>query len=177
MILHCRECNKSQEIAIPSDVIPPKNFLCRECARDRSMVDQVEDIGRTRLARQVLWQREARLVEYVNGTSAWTDGYKVYVRKKDRMSKFRRRNGYTQQAWYRRVDQLGWRCSECGREVTKMTVVAWSVDGTKKLESQIPLCRPCQCKRVGSVKGRPLSDHYTSEGEESCVAPGSPESI
>jgi hypothetical protein len=157
-------CGTDQEFNLPAGVLPPPNYLCRDCSADKSMVDDVEDIGRTRLARKVEWQRAGRIVEYVNGTSGRQDGYVIYVRKKDRASKFRRRNGFTQQAWHARVDELGWRCSFCGRGVTKITVLRWSVDGSKKLASQVPVCRACQCKKI--AQGGPLSEHYTSEGNK-----------
>jgi hypothetical protein len=165
--LPCRGCGTDQEFNLPDGVAPPLNFLCRDCADPRSMVDNIDwsEIGKTRLARKLAWQREAEAQREVRRQGGEPeDGYAVYKRKKDRACKFRRRNGFTLMQWHERIDSLGWRCFFCGRDLTKMTVLRWSVDGSKELESQVPVCRSCQCKRIGPKRDR-CPTTYIYEGD------------
>jgi hypothetical protein len=59
MMLRCRECNKPKEIAIPGDVTPPKDFLCRDCSAGRSMTDGRNVAEQTNLAKTVYRRGDA----------------------------------------------------------------------------------------------------------------------
>lgn len=72
----------------------------------------------------------------------------------ERGRKFAKRNGFTHEEWYRRVDEVGWACTLCGKELTKTTVMRWCPDGSKALDKTVPVCRVCQCKRVGLLARR-----------------------
>jgi hypothetical protein len=177
--LTCRGCGAGQDFSLPVDVGPPPSFLCRVCTAGKSMLDGVDysEIGKTRLARKLAWQREADKQREAQrqGSKSEDDGYDVYLRKKDRDCKFRRRNGFTLTAWHARVDVLGWRCSFCRCQLTRLTVLRWSTDGSKRLGSQVPICRPCQCKRVGTSVGDRCPTIVVSRGARAAVErPGRP---
>jgi hypothetical protein len=121
------------------------------------MIDGIDysEIGKKRLARRLAWRHANEELglkrgEYILVNGNRLDGYVLYKRRKDTATKFKRRNGFSQKEWHARVDRLGWRCSFCGLDLTKMTVVRWSVDGSKVLERQFPVCRKCSCQRVGA---------------------------
>jgi hypothetical protein len=178
--LACRGCSACQEFILPDGIPPPASYLCRVCSRDGSMLDGVDwsRIGATKLARMLAWRREAELQREVSRQGGEAeDGYVIYLRRKDRACKFRRRNGFTLMDWHARVDQLGWNCSFCGCDLTKMTVLRWSLDGTKKLESQVPVCRRCQCQRVGGAQGNRCPTMYIGRGENSAPVPGPPADV
>jgi hypothetical protein len=152
-----RDCDNEQW-TIVAEGEPLPEFLCDECSKPKLLPDRIDwsQIGKNRLARMLAWRREAaaqRETERLGGE--YEDGYQVYKRKKNTAWKFFRRNGFTVSAWLARVDVLGWRCTFCGRKLTTKTVLRWSSDGTKMLESQLPICRPCHCQRLGQA----LSDH------------------
>jgi hypothetical protein len=158
LVLKCRGCGRQKSFTFPDDIGPPQDFLCKECG-PRTMLDDLDwsDLGKTKLAQKVAWQREAEAQREIGKQGGESeDGYVVYRRKKDTARRFRRRNGFTVKDWRERVDQLGWRCSFCGCELTKTTVMRWSVDRSRKLQSQVPICRACHCRRVGSAKKRTI---------------------
>jgi|SRR5271163_1221936 len=148
--LECRGvgCGRKESFTFADGVPWPADYLCRHCEEPKSMLDDIDwsDLGRTRLARRVAWQRTWASAR--PGCER-EDRYVVYRRLKDTARRFRRRNGFTIKEWHARVDRLGWRCTSCGCHLTKTTVVRRSVDGSKKLESQVPVCRSCHCRRVG----------------------------
>jgi hypothetical protein len=155
-----RDCDNEAWVIVPEGA-PLPDFLCDECSKPKLLPDRVDwsQIGKNKLARMLAWRREAaaqREIERLGGEGE--DGYDVYKRKKNTAWKFLRRNGFTVSDWHDRVDALGWRCTSCGRRLTTKTVLRRSMDGTKKLESQVPICRSCHCQRLGR---QALSDHIS----------------
>jgi|SRR5882762_2247935 len=155
-LLVCQECGLEVErtLELPEGVTPPdpQRFLCAECAYGKSAVDTVDfsEIGRTEIARRAASHRHARLVEFPDCTFQARSGRTAYRREKDRAWRFRRRNGFTQTEWFARVDDLGWACSFCGRELTKRTVMRCCEDNSRSLLKTFPACRSCHCKRIGT---------------------------
>jgi hypothetical protein len=146
--LLCRGC-RVNELLLPigDKAVNPDCFTCRACNGRKSMLDNMsrEQIATAPLARQVA--RERALQRH---------GYLVLKRREDRDRKFLKRNGFTLEEWHKKVDALGWVCSFCRRELTKElrrdnTVLRWSTDGSKALDKTIPVCRACQCKKIGPL--------------------------
>jgi hypothetical protein len=131
----CRECHGERTLLVPKDVeVPgPIPFLCKTCSGSRDLDKE----------------RAGGYVEYVNGKFAWIKGAAVRRRERDTRRKFCKRNGFTPEQWHARVDALGWFCADCARELTSETAVRWCADDSRALERTMPLCRACQCKRVG----------------------------
>jgi hypothetical protein len=112
----------------------PHLYECLECLRKRVETERAEQ-------ERLRAERIAQLPE------------------RERERKFLARNGFTQEDWHKRVDALGWKCSECGCELTKEpkqpnSVVRRSTDGSMALDKMIPVCRPCECKKVGPLANK-----------------------
>jgi hypothetical protein len=144
--LHCRGCGKEMALPIDGNVPNPNCYTCAACNGNKSMLDNMsrKDIAKSRLAKQLSWQRRKQRKD------------NVVCMREDRERKFRERNGFTLQAWFEKVDASGWRCSFCGCKLTKdpgtdNSVVRWSQDDSKSLEKMIPVCRACQCKKIGPL--------------------------
>jgi hypothetical protein len=161
----CKECHGEGTLPFPKDVTVsgPIPFLCKNCTGSRSMLDSMtrQEIDVTPVARELDRERAGGYKEYANGKFAWINGGAVRRREKDTRRKFCKRNGFTPEQWHARVDALGWFCTDCRRELTPETAVRWCADGSRGLDKTIPLCRACQCKRVGLLgtpeKSPPLS--------------------
>lgn len=145
----CRECGRELVLVLPEDVqvSNPNCFTCRVCNGNKSMLDNMskEDIAKIPLARELVRERERQRMRNP-----------VYKRMVERERKFRQRNGFTLQEWHERVDGLGCACSFCRSELTKdpgkgNSVVRWSPDGSKSLEKTTPVCRACQCRKIGPL--------------------------
>ena len=135
-VLLCRDCGKSIELVLnlPAGVSPKtKNFQCRSCSGDKSMLD-VENpdalIAVNRIAQSAGWYRYPSYVEYANGRFAWLDRYAPYRRdrkrksaarsrqrhpERDRARKWMRTSGglFTREEWEGKLDRIGWACSVC----------------------------------------------------------------
>lgn len=150
--LRCRECGIT-EITLPlEDGEPnPGGFTCRACNDGRSILDGMSaaEIAEMPLARLAAKERARE-----------REGHQAYDRRIARERKFKQRNGFTTEEWHRRVDALGWVCALCGCALTKEprkdnSVVQWSTDGSKSLDKMVPVCRPCQCKKIAPL-GAPI---------------------
>lgn len=154
----CKECGAESGVPLPKDieVVHAITFLCRNCAGNRSMLDGMtrEEIAESPFAHKLDRERAGGYVEYVNGKFDWINGYAVRRREEDTRRKFCERNGFTPEQWYARVDALGWFCTDCRTKLAPGTVVRWCVDGSRALDKTFPLCRACQCKKVGPL-GKP----------------------
>jgi hypothetical protein len=149
----CKGCPAERTLLLPKDVavLGPIPFLCKNCTGSRSMLDGMtkQEIAETPVARGLDRERAGGYLEYTNGEFAWINGAAVRRREEDTKRKFCKRNGFTPEQWHARVDALGWFCADCRRELTPETAVRWCADGSRALDKTIPLCRACQCKRVG----------------------------
>jgi len=145
--LRCRECGINEfTLPLGTRVTSPACFTCRVCNGHKSILDKLSwnEIARTSVARRLFRERVGRL---------------AFKRKADRERKFYKRNGFTLDEWRKRIDTLGWVCSFCGCELTKElkeenTAVRWSMDGSNALDKTFPVCRACQCKKIGPL-GKP----------------------
>ena len=126
--LHCRKCGKEMALPIDGNVPNPNCYTCAACNGNKSMLDNMseEEIAKSRLARQVAGEQRKQRKD------------NVVCMREERERKFRERNGFTHQEWYEKVGNGN-------------SVVRWSQDGSKSLEKMIPVCRACQCKKIGPL--------------------------
>jgi hypothetical protein len=193
MILHCRECNKPQEIAMPGDVTPPLNFLCKDCSAGRSMTDglTVADVKTTALASRVYREgRAENVVPSEPGESAierwnrlnpiWRRVYRQLHRAGYRRPK--RAKGHPPSEmiaqWYEQVARFDWRCADCHTELTRETVHCWRSDSGQsfRVEDCVPLCQRCVKRRAANIRWKNNRPHaednrtYINEGMSECTA-------
>lgn len=84
-------------------------------------------------------------------------GTPASVIRKNRLNEARKRGQHTQEQWFRLLNECHHQCVRCGSSgsLTKDHIIPIAWDGSDSIENIQPLCKKCNCSKIGSIDWRP----------------------